>query len=120
MSTVVGIVGPALGGALIATIGPAAALSFDAISYLLSAISLLLIPRAFSTVQIRDQLTQPPVHRTLTGIREGMSFLWHHQLVRVLTFPSFGLSFTGGAVSGLLVVYAVQALHLSSNDARIG
>ncbi|MFL5690999.1 MAG: MFS transporter [Ktedonobacteraceae bacterium] len=120
MSTVVGIVGPALGGVLIATIGPAAALSFDAISYLLSAISLLLIPRAFSSMQLSNQLPQPPVHRTLTGIREGMSFLWHHQLVRVLTFLSFGLSFTGGAVSGLLVVYAVQALHLSSNDARIG
>jgi hypothetical protein len=39
---------------------------------------------------------------------------------RPLTLVSFGLSFTGGAVNGLLVVYAVQALHLASTDARIG
>ena len=111
MSSVVGIGGLALGGALIATIGAAPALSFDALSYLLSAIALLLIPRALSTVKSKEPLTHPPVHRTLVGIREGMSFLWHHRLVRVLTVLSFGLSFTGGAVSGLLVVYAVQALH---------
>ena len=123
MSTVVGIIGPAIGGLLIATIGLAPALSFDALSYLLSAISLLLIPRAFSiihTVQTDEQATMQPVQRTFVSIHEGMSFLWHHRLVRVLTLLSFGLSFTGGAVNGLLVVYAVQALYLSSNDARIG
>jgi MFS family permease len=120
MSTVVGIVGPALGGALVATIGPTPALSVDSSSYLLSAISLLLIPRAFSTVQKSDQAVEPGRPQTLANIREGMRFLWHHRLVRVLTLLSFGLSCTGGGVSGLLVVYAVQALHLSFNDARIG
>lgn len=120
MSTVVGIVGPAIGGGLAATIGPAPALSFDATSYLLSAVSLVLIPRALSSIRHVDQAVQTPVRRTLVGIREGISFLWHHRLVRVLTLLGFGISFTGGAVDGLLVVYAVQALHLSSSDARIG
>lgn len=120
MSTVVGIIGPGLGGLLIATIGLAPALSFDAISYLLSAISLLLIPRAFSAVQLSEQSPMSPVQHTFVSIHEGMSFLWHHRLVRILTLLSFGLSFTGGAVNGLLVVYAVQALYLPSNDARIG
>lgn len=120
MSTVVGIIGPGLGGLLIATIGLAPALSFDAISYLLSAISLLLIPRAFSAVQLSEQSPMSPVQHTFVSIHEGMSFLWHRRLVRILTLLSFGLSFTGGAVNGLLVVYAVQALYLPSNDARIG
>jgi Na+/melibiose symporter-like transporter len=120
MSSVVGIGGLALGGVLIATIGATPALGFDALSYLLSALALLLIPRALSIVQIKERLAHPPAHRTLVGIREGMSFLWQQRLVRILTVLSFGLSFTGGAVSGLLVVYAVQALHLSTTDARIG
>jgi MFS family permease len=120
MSTVVAIIGPAVGGALIATIGPAPSLSFDASSYLLSAVSLLLIPRTFSIVQQSDQDSQSPRLRTMENIREGIHFLWHHRLVRALTLLGFGVSFTGGAVGGLLVVYAVQALHLSSNDARIG
>ena len=120
MSTVVGIIGPAFGGALIATIGLTSALSFDASSYVLSAISLLLIPHAFSIAQKSEHGVQLLHPQTLANIREGVRFLWHHRLVRVLTLLSFGLSFTGGAVGGLLVVYAVQALHLSSNDARIG
>ncbi len=96
------------------------ALSFDALSYVLSAVALLLIPRALSTISQKEPLSQPPVQRTLNGIREGLSFLWHHRLVRALTLLGFGNSFTGGAVSGLLVVYAVRALQLPTNDARIG
>jgi MFS family permease len=120
MSTMVGIVGPAIGGGLAATIGPASAISFDAVSYLFSGLSLLLIPRALSNLQPREQEAQARLPRMLAGIGEGMHFIWHHRLVRVLTLVSFGLSFTGGAVNGLLVVYAVQALHLASTDARIG
>jgi MFS family permease len=120
MSTMVGIVGPAIGGGLAATIGPASAISFDAVSSLFSGLSLLLIPRALSNLQRREQGAQAPIPRMLTGIGEGMRFIWHHGLVRVLTLVSFGLSFTSGAVNGLLVVYAVQALHLASTDARIG
>jgi hypothetical protein len=120
MSTMVGIVGPAIGGGLAATIGPASAISFDAVSYLFSVLSLLLIPRALSNLQPREQGAQAPIPQMLTGIGEGMRFIWHHRLVRVLTLVSFGLSFTGGAVNGLVVVYAVQALHLASTDARIG
>ncbi len=120
MSTLAGIVGPAIGGVLVATIGLTPALSVDSSSYMLSAISLLLIPRALNTLQGSHQEVQLRRPQALANIREGIHFLWHHRLVRVLTFLGFGLSFTGGAVSGLLVVYAVQALHLSSNDARIG
>ena len=65
MNTVVGIVGPALGGALIATIGLTPALGVDSSSYVLSAISLLLIPRAFSIVQKSEHSVQPQHSQTL-------------------------------------------------------
>jgi hypothetical protein len=120
MSTIAGIIGPAIGGELAATIGPASAISFDAVSYLLSAVSLMLIPRVLSTLGSAKPAARAFVPQTFAGIREGISFIWHHQLVRVLTLTGFGLSLTGGAVNGLLVVYAVQALHLLSSDSRIG
>jgi MFS family permease len=120
MSTLVSIIGPAIGGALVAILSPVSAISFDAISYLLSAISLLLIPRSLSTIYQSETSQRSSWEQTFKGIREGISFLWHQQLLRALTFLGFGNSFTGGAIGGLLVVYAVQALHLSSNDARIG
>lgn len=120
VSAAVQIVGPAVGGALAATIGPASALSFDALSYFLSAVALALISRTLSTARQMGKSPPPSARHTLEGIREGLTFLWQHRLVRALTLLGFGNSFTGGAVSGLLVVYAARALGLATNDARIG
>ncbi len=120
MSTIVGIAGPALGGSLTALLGSAPTLSFDALSYLLSALTVLLIPRALNTISRtgRGSSTQDP--GMAASIWEGLTFLWRHRLVRTLTLLSFGLSLSGGALLGLLVVYAVRALTLPVTDARIG
>jgi MFS family permease len=121
ISSVMGIAGPALGGVLTTTIGPVFSLSIDSVSYLCSAVSLLLIPRALSALTSRSLATSPRSRWRIWGdIRDGLRFLWRQRLVRVLTLLSFGLSFTGGAVNGLLVIYAVQGLGLSATDARIG
>ena len=40
--------------------------------------------------------------------------------MRALTLLGFGISFTGGAVTGLTVVYGAQALDLPETGARIG
>jgi len=40
--------------------------------------------------------------------------------VRALTLLGFGISFTGGAVTGLTVVYGAQALDLPETGVRIG
>jgi hypothetical protein len=120
MSTIVGIAGPAIGGGLAALLGSAPTLSFDALSYLLSALTVLLIPRALSTISRPEQGASTQAPGMAASIREGLAFLWQHRLVRTLTFLSFGLSVTGGALLGLLVVYAVRALALPVTDARIG
>lgn len=87
---------------------------------LFSAVTLIHLPRALSSIQRMDQPSQTPVHRTLDSIREGISFLWHPQRLPMLTLPTFGLNFTGDAVGGLLLVHAMQALPLSSKDAHTG
>ncbi len=123
-STIVSIVGPALGGALASLLGAAQSISVDAISYVLSACSLLLISRALSVARSDDAdagaSSASLVRRTARDIGEGLRFLWSQPLVRTMTLLGFGNSLTGGAVIGLLVVYGVQALGLSSRDARLG
>jgi hypothetical protein len=105
------IVGPSLAGVLAAAFSPALAISFDAISYLLSALSLLLIARAFNTARKQSTVCGSLVRKTFADIGEGLRFLLRQPLVRTMTLLGFGNSFTGGAVTSLLVVLACS-LHL--------
>lgn len=118
--TLVWIVGPAIGGMLAATIDPALVIGLDTLSYTLSAAVILLIPRTLSTAYPAEASAKALVRRTLTDIREGLQFLWQQHLVRDLSFIGFGNAFTGGAVLGLLVVYAVQGLGVAEKDPKIG
>jgi len=116
--TVIEIIAPSLAGVLAATLGAANAISLDAASYGVSALLLLLIVRSFNMARsTQDGAARPQMG---ADIREGLKFLWRHDLVRSLTLLGFGVSFTSGAVTSLLVVYAVRALRLQQNDARIG
>src|SRR5579859_1125067 len=117
--TLINILGPSLAGLLAALLGPAPAIGADALSYGLSAASLLLIRRALH--RPRPAALAGPIYRqTLADIRSGLRFLWQHDLVRALTLLGFGVSLTGGAVAGLLVVYAVRGLGVPAADACIG
>jgi MFS family permease len=119
-SSLIAVAGPAVAGVLAATIGPAYAIGFDAVSYGVSAIALLLVRAPFSTRHLDAASVEPVVRRLVSDVREGLRFLWGHRLVRALTLLGFGISFTGGAVTGLTVVYGVRALGLPDTGAGIG
>lgn len=118
-STLVEIIMPAVAGLLATTLGAANTISLDALSYLLSAVALVLIPRA-----LNNQRAMPSVEgllqRTRRDIGEGVRFIWGHDLVRTLTLLGFGVSFTSGAVFSLIVVFGVRALGLADTDPRLG
>ena len=116
---VISIVAPALGGALVAGLGAANAITVDAISYAVSAIALLLLPRSLGRIVAPSQEKQAQTSM-VKDIREGLHFIWNHKLVRVLTLLGFANAVMGGAVTGLVVVYAVRALGLADTDARVG
>jgi hypothetical protein len=119
-STMADIVGPALAGLCVVLVGPTLTISADATSYAFSALSLALIPRAFQHLRQDEGRAQSWSRRALTDIGEGLRFLWHHPLVRTLTTLGIGNALTAGAVQGLLVVYGIRALGLSTADPRIG
>jgi MFS family permease len=118
-SMFLGVVGPALGGALAAAIGAANAIAVDAVSYIACAAVLATIRRPFQTGE-RSGPSRSVVRRTLRDIREGLSFLWGHALIRTLSLLGLGVSATGGAVSGLTVVFATEALGLPDSGTAIG
>jgi predicted MFS family arabinose efflux permease len=114
--TIALLIGPALGGALLAVMAPPYALGFDAASYLMSALLLTSIRRPFR----RPQQKQGPRKRIHHDIAEGVRYLWQHQVIRTLTLSVFGACLSWGGTFGLLVVYANRALHLTRADARLG
>ena len=113
------LVGPSLAGLLIASVGPALSVSIDAVSYAFSACSLFLIPRVLLVhhEQLSASFHLPALR---TSIREGWQFVWKHPLVRIMTLVGMGNTFTGGAIQGLAVVYAVRALRLAPTDSFVG
>lgn len=117
-ATTIGIIAPAVGAYLATQLGAANAISIDALSYALSAVAIGLVPKALSGV--RTLTTTSPLQTISRDIKEGLRFLWQHDLIRTMTLLGFGVSFSGGAVFGLIVVYGVRVLGLANDDPRLG
>ncbi|WP_350278538.1 MFS transporter [Kribbella sp. HUAS MG21] len=115
VTTLAGLGGPVLGGLLVALVGAAQALSFDAGAYVVAGALLALIGRSFDAGGPKRE------RQTLrTDIKAGLAFVWQQPVVRSLTLLGVGNSLTGGAVSALLVVFAVQDLGLSEDGRGVG
>lgn len=70
------IVGPAIAGVLVATIGAAPTLGVDAASFAFSAASLLLVRRRLRAER------EGALPRLLGDIKEGIAFVWHNLMLR--------------------------------------
>lgn len=100
--------GLTIGGALLGVMAPSYALGFDATSYLISGLLIFAIRRPFNRPQQREE----PRKRIRTDIAEGIGYLWHHRVIRTMTFSVLCSCISWGGTVSLLVVYATRALHL--------
>ncbi len=113
MSTfgVAGVVGSGLGGFLYQSVGRAVPFVLDAFSYLVSALSLLLIKTNF-------QGERAPTERRLRAeIMEGLRWAWNEPLVRFTSFISGSMNLTWAASVLIIIVLAKQ---LGAGEAAIG
>ncbi|MFT3851858.1 MAG: MFS transporter [Ilumatobacteraceae bacterium] len=106
------ILGPLVAGALVALVGPATAVSVDAVSFFVAA--------AVQT-SLRSDFRDPAGGGTAAGgARAAWRFIREHTAVLTLVGVGFGNSLAFGAVFGLLVPYAADRLGFATGDARIG
>jgi MFS family permease len=110
------LIGPTLGGALLAFMAPPYALGFDAASYLASAVLLASIRRPFA----RPAHQEGPRKRIRHDIAEGLRYLGCQPVIRALTLSIFCACLSWGGTFSLLVVYAHRALHLTHAGTGIG
>lgn len=96
------IIGPSLGTLLFQTVGKAAPFIADAISFLVSSFSLLLIKTKF-------RLAKPaPASNLRAEIHEGLRWLWHQPLIRYMAFVTGGLNLVNAGTALILIVLAKE------------
>jgi predicted MFS family arabinose efflux permease len=105
------IVGPSFGTALYQGLGRAAPFVADAVSYLVSVVTLVLIRTEFRSSAL-------PQKKDLLGeIAEGLRWLWRQRLIRYMAFLTGSINLVN-AGTGLLVI--VLAKELGASDLQIG
>lgn len=108
---VANIVGPSMGTILYQTLGRAVPFIADAITYLLSLVSLL-------AIKARFQKESTATKTDLRGeIAEGLRWLWSKPLIRFMAFLTGGLNLVNAATPLLMIVLAKE---LGAGDAEIG
>lgn len=105
------MVGPAL-APILYSIGSAIPFLVDALSYLVSVISLCFMKARFQADRARDSSS-----RLLDEIREGLVWLWHNPLMRFLAILTFGLI---TPCYGYVILIIVLAQHLHSSSVALG
>src|SRR5438093_409857 len=107
-SSLAEIGGPGLAGGLVQLIGPPLAIFVDAISFVVSALSLILIR---SREPSRPPRTSPTPIRL--EILEGLRLLRRHAVLLPLTLRSIIAHVAGSFYGVLYTIYLIQELHLS-------
>ncbi|MCW5316916.1 MFS transporter [Nostoc sp. KVJ3] len=102
------LIGPALGGLLIATVGIEKAFAIDAASFVFSVATLLLMKGGRKESVVNDKSITKPSLRSkslslIAGIREGLNYVWHNPGLRavLLVITAINLFFLGPLEVGI-------------------
>jgi len=102
--------GPSI-GTILYQIGQSLPFLLDAFSYIVSIFTLLMIKTEFQE-EINE--TKPPI---VKAIKEGISWLWHHKLIRTMSLLNTGAAFI---FSNLILVLIVLSKEQHASSFQIG
>ena len=105
------IIGPSIGTVIYQTIGRSTVFLFDALSYVVSALSLLLIKTEFRAAKAE------PSRDLRREILDGLRWLWGKPLIRYMAFLTGGMNLVGAATPLIVIVLAKE---LGASDIDIG
>ncbi|WP_088942019.1 MFS transporter [Rhodococcus sp. 1168] len=118
-TTLLGVVGPALGGLLVACTGASISVALDAVCYLVAAICLIVVARPMGPA--RRPGHEATASRGLgAAIGEGVRFILGHSAIRSLTLVGVANSVAAGGLTGLLLVFAVERLGFNARGSGYG
>jgi MFS family permease len=102
------VTGPAVGGGLVQVLGATVAVLVDAVSYLVSALSL-------AAVRTPEPDPEPAEHQRLRSqIAEGLRYVLGHPLLRPITGCTGTANFFHGIQAAVVVLFLARVLGLSA------
>jgi MFS family permease len=99
------VVGPAVGGLVLAAAGAAWCFALNALSFLAVLIALLLLV-------LPNDIARPSQRRVFVDIREGFTFVAHHPVIRPIIILIGAAGLFGFSYAVLLPAYASDVLHV--------
>ena len=105
------IAGPGLAGALIEAVGAPVAVMADAVSFVLSALSVLFIRRAEPPVEAPHPSERPSMR---ADIGEGLRYVLGHRSLRLIAGCTATSNYFNSMLQAVLLVYLVRQLHWSA------
>jgi MFS family permease len=112
------IAGPALGGVLVGSLGAANAVAADAVSFVVSVLSLLGI-RAPEVTPVRHTGADGRPTRLRAEIAEGLRFVWHEPRIRSVAFTTATSNLFTAVSGAIIVLYMRRTLHLGATHIGI-
>jgi predicted MFS family arabinose efflux permease len=112
------VIGPILAGVLVTVVSVSGLLFFDAASFLVSAVSLLLIRRTFDA---SNGTNLDRAHRTrlFDDITEGLRFVWSHPVLRSISIMMALINFTSATQYSQLVLFAQHVLGATDSQTAL-
>jgi MFS family permease len=84
------------------------------VSFGLNGLSFVAVIIALMSLSVRH-LPKVPVGGMRSQMREGLSFVWHHEALRSLTFLAFASTFLGMQVTIFLAAFARDIFHIGAS-----
>ncbi len=109
------LVGPALGGALIAAVSVGGALAIDAASYAISVATLVVIAVRMRRNPVVDADARPaaPAGSMLHQVMDGLRYVRHRPVLNAIMWTGVAYNLGLAMFEALLVIFAVRDLGLS-------
>ena len=106
------VVGPAIAGVTYAALGPAWCFAINGVSFIAVIIALIVM-------KIDRQMTRVSKLSAMVELKEGISYVLHHKIIRGLIFNMGLLSIFGNGVFTLMPAWAVEVLKRGCPDERL-
>jgi MFS family permease len=107
------VIGPLLGGALVAIISVESVVLIDALSFVVSAGSLCLVRRSFNTADVVRAATS-----LRADIAEGLRYVFRHPVLRAISLMMLLVNAISVTIPAQLVLYADH--QLGAGESRVG